>query len=257
MKTFGLEIKKQNNTYRKVSRERDDELVSVLDMHFEPSEFRVIEDNFVKCVAADADPPTLTGGWVAEQTNSTGGLTLGTYGLIMDSEASAQHDALILYGTNAMIKLVAGKTLYFEATVEFVQGAAGTIGKVETVIGLAEDGSGVIASGSLANKEFIGFAIETAGDANLKFITNDGGTESIDDTGIDIEFDKEYKLAFIVNPGVFVGAYVNDVAIALSNVTTALVPITDALRPTFVVGADAASNDPLMYVKYYKIAEEL
>lgn len=207
---------------------------------------------------ANANPPTMTG-WVAVQSNTTGGLgILDEVGgvLEMDSEGAAQYDQLQLqHGTAALnlgehFKCAANKDLWFEARFRCRDDNA----DFNIFIGLGEQDATLMANGDMdeSTSDYIGLATETNTAPAAKVYCVKDGTEQ-SDTGLTITDNTWYRIGFKVSGVTGIEFWIDGVPIALTNITATVIP-TNEMTISFISGTDA-SSDPFLDIDWVKVVQ--
>ena len=227
----------------------------VLALQADPELGYVRQEDFTNFPPITSANPCTVDGYTTAQTSSNGTIAISSSAvggvLLIDSEDTTQHKGIHVHKDNVHFQCAADKDLWYEARFKILD----TADKCQMFVGLSKVDTALMASGDLdsTNNDYIGFAMETTAAGTLKFYACKDGTEK-SDTATTLTTGTYVKVGFKVLGTDTIKAYVDDEEVTLSNVTSAVIPTTDKLAEMFVCMSDG-TNDPIMHLDYYKVAQ--
>lgn len=227
----------------------------LLAVQADPSIGYVLAEDFVDFPAITSANPCTVDGYTTAQVSSVGTIAVSSTAqagvLLLDSESSTVNQGVHMHKNETLFKCAAGKDMWFEARFKI----ADTADKCQMFVGVSKIDTELMDAGDLdaTNNDYIGFAMENGAGGTLSFYACKDGTEK-SDSATDLTTGTYVRVGFKVLGTDTIKAYVNDSEVSLSNVTSAVIPTTDAMAPMFVCMSDG-TNDPIMHLDYYKIVQ--
>jgi hypothetical protein len=182
--------------------------------------------------------------------------TPGVGGWLAATTVATQNHPINAQLNGSMFNLAAGKPLYFETRI-----MVSDVDKATWFVGLSIPTTDGLASGVGTVNDIIGFA--GLADGTIDFISNDGGTDSIEtevgtiaDGSLATIATKAKRLGFAWDGIATVTAYIDGVEVASFNTTDDNINQDAAMSPLFIVDNTGAAAAHTLWIDYIMVTQK-